>query len=163
MLDGFKKDRKKVVIDESKKAEIIEKAYELGFEVGYHKHSEIGWVKESYSKLDALSRDSGMGDLAYTNYKKGKEEGILSREKGLTVGSAQASGVSRPDTPSTPYEQVTEKEIGFKREQVYQDRIDAPVKKPELLDLPAVTSLTKAIDRPSNMDGFKLLTRHNKR
>ncbi|MCD4703829.1 MAG: hypothetical protein K8R64_05995 [Methanosarcinaceae archaeon] len=163
MLDGFKKNKNEVVFDKSKKAEIIKKAYELGFEVGYHKHSEIGWVKINYSKLDDLSKNSGLGDLAYTNYKKGKEEGILSREKGLTIGS-QTSGSSDSAPLSIPYEQVTEEKIGsgFKREQVNQDRVDAPVKQPELLDLPAATSLTKAIDRPSNINGFKPLMRHNK-
>ncbi|MHC1576604.1 MAG: hypothetical protein ACXQTE_04555 [Methanosarcinaceae archaeon] len=163
MLDGFKKNKNEVVIDESKKAEIIKKAYELGFEVGYHKHSEIGWVKINYSKLDDLSKKSGLEDLAYTNYEKGKEEGILSREKGLTIGS-QTSAPSDSETLSIPYERVTEKKIGsvFKREQVNQDRVDAPVKQPELLDLPAATSLTKAIDRPSNINGFKPLMRHKK-
>ncbi|KGK98513.1 hypothetical protein LI82_12535 [Methanococcoides methylutens] len=159
-MDLFKKNKDKPTLAEMKRVEIEKKAFELGLEVGYHKHSEIGWVKENIVKLETLANSLGLGDIVSEKYIQGKGEGGLAREKGLNIGSVTSAlkkeeGYSSADEPAfkKPEEKTPE---GYK-DYAGNDAIFAPVDRPELLTSPSCISLTKAVERPANLDGFKPL------
>ena len=68
------------------KEQLINKIYELGFEVGYKNHSEIGWVLREYNQL--ISEAQKLGIPAPENYyNNGKIKGRASRDKGITEPS----------------------------------------------------------------------------
>ncbi|MEL4306416.1 hypothetical protein [Methanococcoides sp. LMO-2] len=152
-------NKDKPTLAELKRAEVEKKAFELGFEVGYHKHSEIGWVKESIVKLESQVSSLGLGDIVSDKYVQGKEEGSLAREKGLKI--APGTSVFKKEEPAVLVEPVfgkpEEKTSDEHTEYVKNETVFAPVNRPELLDNPSCTSLTKAVERPTNLDGFKPL------
>ncbi|WP_135610201.1 hypothetical protein [Methanococcoides sp. AM1] len=159
-MDLFKKNKDKPTLAEMKREEVEKKAFELGFEVGYHKHSEIGWVKENFVKLESLANSLGLGNIVSDKYVQGKGEGGLAREKGLNIGSV-TSALKKEEDLSLSEELLFKKpkeeaSVGY-REYAGNDAIFAPVDRPELLDSPSCTSLTKAVERPANLDGFKPL------
>lgn len=159
-MDPFKKNKDKPTLAELKRAEVEKKAFELGFEVGYHKHSEIGWVQENIAKLESLASSLGLGDIVSGKYVQGKSEGSLAREKGLKIGSVTSALKKDEDSPLSeePVFRTPEKEVsGGYKEYAGNDAVFAPVDHPALLESPSCTSLTKAVERPANLDGFKPL------
>ena len=56
MVRFFSKKEEKTQLTDAEVAELTKNAYELGFGVGYHKHSELGWVSERYSMLEDLAK-----------------------------------------------------------------------------------------------------------
>lgn len=159
-MDLYKKNKDKPTLAELKRAEVEKKAFELGFEVGYHKHSEIGWVKENIVKLESFANNLGLGDIVSEKYIQGKGEGGIAREKGLKIGSVisalkkeEGYSLSEELAFKKPEEKTPE---GYK-DYAGNDAIFAPVKRPEFLEYPSCTSLTKAVERPANLDGFKPL------
>ena len=159
-MDLFNKNKDKPTLAELKRAEVEKKAFDLGLEVGYHKHSEIGWVKENIVKLESQARSLGLGDIVSDKYLQGKEEGSLAREKGLKIGSGISSlkKDEEVDLSEKPVFKKPEKESSVEQtEYAGNDAVFAPVNRPELLNNPSCTSLTRAVDRPTNLDGFKPL------
>lgn len=153
-------NKDKPTLAELKRAEVEKKAFDLGFEVGYHKHSEIGWVKENIVKLESQARSLGLGDIVSGKYLQGKEEGILAREKGLKIDSGVSSlkKDEEVDLSEEPLFRKPEKErsVGY-TQYAGNDNVFAPVDRPELLENPSCTSLTRAVERPTNLDGFRPL------
>jgi len=157
-MDLLKNSKNKLTLAELKKAELENKSYNLGLEVGYNKHSEIGWVKENLVKLENFSKSLGLGDVISAQYFYGKKEGALAREKGLKIDAFQKAGQNEGTSVTIDLIAGPEKEFdtGF-RNHTSNDELFAPVGRPKFLSSPECTSLTKAIDRPTNMDGFKPL------
>ncbi len=143
-----------------KQEKLLKEAYELGFEVGYHRHSEIGWVRENFLKLQSTSKEFSMGNSVSLQYQKGKQEGVVAREKGLKIDSS--TEVSRPcnkndrDVVFNPSVKKDTFKSGFQSPS-FDNTITSPVGKPIIMDLPVCTSLGKVIKRPSNIKGFRPL------
>ncbi|RLG22339.1 hypothetical protein DRN72_02255 [Methanosarcinales archaeon] len=58
---------------------VLVQCYKLGFEVGYHGHSEIGWVGQRYASLLNIASRMGLENLAIEYYEKGKKDGVLKK------------------------------------------------------------------------------------
>ncbi|MBN2488811.1 MAG: hypothetical protein JXA98_07265 [Methanosarcinaceae archaeon] len=167
MVKLFKKGetKKKRELTDSEKSEFIKGVYELGFEVGYHKHSELGWVTEKYSKFEIFAREYGLEDIARSNYLKGKEEGARSKDRDVHggLGKKQAKKDEDKTKVSTPTgipvrkKSEDETEDGFRTHHTTDERNYSPTKQPTMIDLPQVTSLTGSIERPTQIKGFKPL------
>ncbi|NPE30753.1 hypothetical protein HNV12_22930 [Methanococcoides sp. SA1] len=157
-MDLLKNRKDKLTLAELKKAELEDKSYNLGLEVGYNKHSEIGWVNENLVKLKTFSENFGLGDVISAQYHYGKQEGAIAREKGLKIDAFQKAERNEGTSVTIDLIPGPEKEIdtGF-RDNSSNDELFAPVDRPKFLSTPECTSLTKALDRPTNMDGFKPL------
>jgi|GEM_PF-2632255 hypothetical protein len=54
-----------------------EKAYQLGFSVGYYKHMETGWVLKELEKLKRKGRELNVDVMIY--YEQGKRDGERER------------------------------------------------------------------------------------
>ncbi len=127
---------------------LISKIYELGFEVGYKNHSEVGWVLREYNQL--ISEAQKLGIPAPENYyNDGKMKGRASRDKGITESSGkivqQEAGTSR--TPGAAADTDTP---------VDESEEDNLLKRPSLSDLPRLVKKMNMIERPRFLQGFKL-------
>lgn len=68
--------------DNNKKRTLIKSAYELGYEVGFHKHNEFwGWVRKSKKTLFAGAKSTDFYETVVEEFKKGKKEGQLAKRK----------------------------------------------------------------------------------
>jgi hypothetical protein len=130
------------------KEQLINKIYELGFEVGYKNHSEIGWVLREYNQL--ISEAQKLGIPAPENYyNNGKIKGRASRDKGITESSGkkvqQEAGANRKLGASadldTPHDEGEEENL---------------LKRPSFGDLPRLVKKTNMVELPRFLQGFKL-------
>ncbi len=140
--------------------QLLKEAYELGFEVGYRRHSEIGWVRESFLKLQSMSKELSLGNSVSLQYQNGKQEGIVSREKGLKIDVSADASLSRDKTDSAVFFSGPVKKDTFVsgfRSPSFENIVSAPVEKPRVIDIPQCTSLGNIIARPSNIKGFRPL------
>jgi hypothetical protein len=162
--------QKKEEINQLTHAEIEEvrkSAYNLGFEVGYNKHSEIGWVSEQYSMLENLAKESGLGTLVVDTYKKGKEEGGRSKERDVKSGlskkeaQVQQDRANISDISSLNENAANKDDSGYGGQIFAYNNMVGPIQKPSMINLPNSTSRPKAIDRPAQIRGFKPLTPNN--
>ncbi|WP_445475157.1 hypothetical protein ACT9XH_12545 [Methanococcoides methylutens] len=159
-MDIFKKNEEKPTLAELKRAEVEKKAFELGFEVGYHKHSEIGWVKENIVKLENLTISLGLGDIVTGKYIQGKDEGNLAREKGLKIASAISAPNKEEAYPLSEelvFKGLKEESSSGYKEYLWNDAVFPLLSRPECLEYPSCISLPKSFERPKNVDGFKPL------
>lgn len=167
MVRFFKKKEEQTQLTQTEVDELVKNAYNLGFEVGYHKHSELGWVSEQYSMLEDLAKESGLGKLVSENYRKGKDEGIKAKERDLNAGLSKKDAQKQKNRADTPHDHAPEGNIRQKIEAGYQswrvidDNTIAAIQQPGMTNLPSSTSRTKAIDRPSQIRGFKQLIPKN--
>lgn len=161
MVKIFKKKESKRELTETQKQSLIKSSYELGFEVGYHKHSEIGWVKERFNSLYEFASKGYLGTSVKENYEVGKSEGARTRERDMKAGLSKRgadkenlslSSVSPPQSHGS-----SGISNSFRTRDIFQVGSSAPLERPQLTDLPEHTSLTKAVERPSMLDGFKNL------
>lgn len=162
MVRFFKKKAEQAQLTRSEVDELVKSAYKLGFEVGYHKHSELGWVSEQYSMLEDLARESGLGKLVMQNYRDGKEYGTRARERDLKVDMSKRSlekQTERASLFSDPVELSVKHtiEAGYKSQRKTDDNTAGLIQQPAITDLPTSTSRTTVIDRPSQLKGFKAL------
>ena len=167
MVRFFKKKEEQAQLTKSEIDELAKSAYNLGFEVGYHKHSELGWVSEQYSMLEDLAKESGLGELVSENYKNGKEAGIKAKERDVNAGLSRKDAEKLRNRSDTSHEHAMEEDIGQKIEAGYQsqriidDNTMVAIQQPTVTNLPSSTSRVKAIDRPSQIQGFKQLIPKN--
>lgn len=163
MVRFFKKKEEQAQLTRSEVDELVKGAYNLGFEVGYHKHSEIGWVSEQYSMLEDLARESGLGKLVMQNYRDGKDYGARMREKDLNTSLSKKTSEKQNERAAgfadLP-EMITRTNIGsgYKGQRIKDDKTAGLIQQPAMTDLPSSTSRTKVIDRPTQIKGFKTLT-----
>ncbi|KXS40750.1 hypothetical protein HWN40_05895 [Methanolobus zinderi] len=163
MVRFFKKKEEQTQLTKSEIDELVKNAYSLGFEVGYHKHSELGWVSEQYSMLEDLAKESGLGKLVSENYGKGKEEGIKTKERDVNAGLSRKDAEKQKSRSDSSHEQIGEQiknpkiEAGYQSQREIDDNTIVAIQQPGVTDLPSSTSRPKAIDRPSQIKGFKQL------
>lgn len=164
MVRIFKKHESKIELTEAQKQILIKSSYELGFEVGYHKHSEIGWVKDRFNALYEYASQGGLGNFVKENYECGKSEGARNRERDMKAGFSKKSLDGNKTLPAfSPIQHPKpNKSSGidnsFRKKDSFQASSPAPLEMPQFTDLPENTSLTKAVERPSILDGFKQLS-----
>lgn len=165
MVSLFKREDKgkKKTISESERSEVAKEAYKLGFEVGYHKHSKIGWVSERFSHLDTFASERGLEEFVQAYYSRGRDDGVKSKERDIHSGlSKNGIGKEEKRVESSQERVVQEKseiafEPGFKPTRKIDDQNYSPTQQPTMMDMPQITSVTKSISRPTLVDGFKPL------
>ena len=163
MVSLFKKNEKKKTINESERSEVAKEAYKLGFEVGYHKHSELGWVTERFSHLDKFASERGLHEFVHAYYDKGRVDGVKSKERDIHSGLSKKGIVKEEERAELSKERVinekpeTAFEPGFKPTRTIDDHNYSPTQQPTMMDIPQATSVTKSINRPTLVDGFKPL------
>lgn len=149
-----KPDRNKSNLSGGDKQKIIEQMYGLGFEVGYHRHSEMGWIKESYNKLlDNDVDDDSFQDLLKNYYIKGKTDGlekkILDRRTHSTVAKKEINE-SIPHIEQTPF--IDDSSSRDRATRQYTPTAHVSItSRPSAVDKPAV------VDLPESLSGFRPL------
>ena len=150
---------------DDKKRELIKKVYELGLEVGYHKHFEMGWVSERYNQLFDEATEYGLEKEIEEYYEKGKLDGEEKKEKDVAyVSSRPVSLEVKPLKEGEKIIKAVEKEIGESAEiePVKHERIDhiaveqIPAKKPDVTSPPKFFERIEVIDLPPFIEIFKL-------
>lgn len=160
MVRFFTKKEEKTQLTDAEIAELSKSAYDLGFEVGYHKHSELGWVSERYSMLEGLAKEAGFGTLIKEKYARGKEEGVKAKERDMHAGLSKKEAGKQRNQAKGEFDSLlsggSERHIesGFANFS-YKDNFAGMIQRPSLMNLPDTTSRTKAINRPSQLQGFK--------
>jgi hypothetical protein len=163
MVRFFSKKEEKTQLTDAEVAELKKNAYDLGFEVGYHKHSELGWVSERYSMLEDLAKASGFDTLVKDQYSQGKEDGLKTKERDMHAGLSKKDAEKERQNSKVVYETSALYntnnciESGYGSSLVRDKSIAGMILQPSLMNIPESTSRTKVIDRPSQLRGFKPL------
>ena len=133
---------------EKDKAEVTKKLYELGFEVGFKSHSEIGWVLREYN--DLINKASKLGikspDSYYTD---GKTRGKTSKDTGVDAHKTEQKAdvfVKKVDASGIM--------AGFD-DNIEEIETNTPQKKPSSIELPKFIRKGKASEIPGLLEGFK--------
>ena len=162
MAGLFKKKGEKKTLGESERLELSRKAYELGFEVGYHKHSELGWVVDSYSKMETFARKYDLLNLVNGYYAKGKEDGLQSKKRDMNVALSKRD-IENEKEESVSAFQLPRAEIkvdfesGFSSSHGASGRTYAPIEEPTMIVPPKMTSMIGSIKIPEQIKGFEPL------
>ena len=163
----FKREKEGKKISEEERNHLAEVSYRLGYEVGYHRHSEIGWVQEQLSKLYGFAEEYDLRDFARDNYIRGKEEGSKAKERDTKSGLFRGMGKENKVEPDQVSGLTTERpaqsasfskaESGFTFQRASLASSSAAIQQPTITDLPDSVQLTKAVERPSILVGSKHL------
>lgn len=167
MVALFKKEKESKVISHADKVHLAEVSHKLGFEVGYHRHSEIGWVQEQLSKLYGFADEYDLRDFARENYLRGKEEGARAKERDTKSG-LKGSGVdarteerslslSNERPTATAPASFSSGDSGYKVQRPTIEASSAAIQQPTMVDLPESVQITKAIEMPPILEGSKHL------
>lgn len=114
--------------------------------MGYHNHSEIGWVHREHERLmnDALIIGIASPDNFYN---EGKVKGRLSRERGIIGQRGSENGFGKLGAVENAKNELSES----------SDKIDKTnfLSKPVHTELPRMIKKIKAIEIPKSLKGFK--------
>lgn len=159
----FKKADAKRKLSDSEKAELEKRAYELGFEVGYHKHSELGWVSERYAALESVAKEAGLLELVSENYRKGKETGTKNRERDMKLSLSKKTKEKERHAAQALYDISSQEKnhlhlrSGFTTFQESNKYQHTMLRYPSVTELPSLTEMSGAVERPQMINGFRLL------
>lgn len=159
----FKKAEAKRKLSDSEKAELEKRAYDLGFEVGYHKHSELGWVSERYAALESVAKEAGLLELVSENYRKGKETGTKNRERDMKLGLSKKAKEKERHATEALYEMSSQEKdrihlgSGFTAFQENKEYQHIMLQHPSVTKLPSLTEMSRTVERPQMINGFRLL------
>ena len=124
--------------------ELVKRMYALGYNVGYHHHSEIGWVLDTYNTLAGQTNDSRLKSLLRQYYLKGKGDGKKRRKHDIQGGAAKKT--------------ETNKTSELFNETVSQvSAANTLLQQPGVLNIPDTILQTALIDLPANLSGFRLI------
>ncbi|WP_292486913.1 hypothetical protein [Methanohalobium sp.] len=166
MIDFFKKSndtRKLSSTSESRNTEVLKKVYDLGFEVGYNKHSELGWVTDKYSRLYSLSKMYGLDEYVHRYYIRGKREGAQEKEQNLYASLSREEKKNKDEEKELQESQELNSETNFESgfgctySNDYEC-IQSPAQKPTMMDLPDFLAKPKKLEKPDSVKGFKPFT-----
>lgn len=139
MIMLFKRKGSVKPMDEALLKELAEKISKLGYEVGYHHHSEIGWVSSAYNDLMERAAAYGVEETLREYYLHGKARGVESRRhEHLAPGT-----VATPE--QTPLPVVTRLPPAYRM-----------IEPPAAISVPRSIDRPKMVDRPKALDGFTL-------
>ncbi len=159
----FKKMETKRKLSDSEKAELEKRAYDLGFDVGYYKHSELGWVSERYAALESVAKDAGLLEIVSDNYKRGKEAGAKNRERDMKLDLSKKTKDQGKHISGSLYDISSEEKdriglrSGFKSFQGDNEHLYGMLQHPDITDMPSLTEIPRAVERPQMINGFRLL------
>ncbi|NOZ59016.1 MAG: hypothetical protein GXO66_05515 [Euryarchaeota archaeon] len=90
-----------------KSGDLEQRAYKLGFEVGFHSHDEwTSWVWREKRKLISSARKRGIARAVEEAYERGKADGALRRrsiaEKKVKLRKKRVKVIERPRVISRP-------------------------------------------------------------
>lgn len=142
-----------LTLNDPSKKNIIEQIHELGFEVGYHHHSEMGWIKESYNKLLGSTTDDSFKDLLENYYAKGKTDGLEKKKLDLRTHSTvtkKTEDKSIPHVESTPF--IENSRSLNKATQQY-----APTAHASMTSEPTAVNRPIVVNLPASLNGFRPL------
>lgn len=128
--------------------ELIKRMYALGYNVGYHHHSEIGWVLDMYNTLTGRTDDARLKNLLRQYYIKGKDDG-KKRRKHAVQGRVETKTETKTETNKTS-------EL-FNETVSQVSATNTLLQQPGVLNIPDVVMQTALIDLPSNLSGFRLI------
>ena len=124
--------------------EQIKRMYALGYNVGYHHHSEIGWVLDTYNTLAGQTNDDRLKNLLRQYYIKGKDDGKKRRKHAI-----QGRGTKKTETNKAS-------EL-FDETASQVSAANMLLQQPGVLDIPNIVMQTSLIDLPVNLGGFRLI------
>lgn len=131
--------------------ELIEAIYELGFEVGYFKHNEDGWVGRKYTEICDLSNKIRLDIDIKDYYQAAKNEGIKKRRydvvKGLSGKSELTEEKEKIKIELSQSEIKSDKKLVSGKKPKCTE-FNSPVKKPEYNSKPGVLKRVKVMDLP---------------
>ncbi len=159
----FKKAETKRNLSDSEKAELEKRAYDLGLEVGYHKHSELGWVSERYTALESVAKEADLMELVSENYKKGKETGAKRRERDMKLGLSKKEKNKGKHASEALYDCYSQERDRIHLRSGFTSFQDSNVHPYSMLqhagitEMPSVTEIPRAVERPQMINGFKQL------
>jgi len=144
----FGKTRKKHF---PKKDELIDITHEFGFEVGYFKHDEEGWVSRKYQEICNIVKESSLDIDVESNYQTAKNEGIEKRRLDVLKGLSGKSGPT--EVKEKTGTELSQSKIGYdnKSSSVKKNRsiyFNSPINKTEHNPKPTVIKRVKVIDLP---------------
>ena len=125
--------------------ELIKRVYALGYDVGYHHHSEIGWVSDTYNALAGQADDVELKNLLRQYYRKGIEEGEKHRRHGVQGRAAKKVGTDRAFELSD-YETTSPLSAA-----------NTLLQQPRVLSMPGNIMRTVLINQPVNLVGFRVI------
>lgn len=120
---------------------LIRRVYALGFDVGYHHHSEVGWVSNTYADLVNRVSAAAHRDLLRKYYEKGKIDGGIKRRRDMRAGSREMDAKAR-DSVAFDYE-TTSSAVLLMRE-------------PRVLAMASQICLTTLLSQPTILSGFMM-------
>ena len=124
--------------------ELVKRMYALGSTVGYHHHSEIGWVSDTYNALVGQTDDDRLKNLLRQHYIKGKGDGKKRRKHDIQGGAAKKTETNK-----------TSELFNETASQV--SAVDTLLQQPGVLNIPNTVMQTALIDLPTNLSGFRLI------
>lgn len=170
MIDFFKKSdgtRNSSSTGKFRNTEVLKKVYDLGFEVGYNKHSELGWVTDKYSRLYSLSKMYGQDEYVHRYYIKGKRDGAQEKEQNLYASLSREEKENKDEEKELQESQELDSEenvdtnfesgFGCTYSNDYEC-IQSPAQKPTMMDLPDFLAKPKKLEKPDSVKGFKPFT-----
>ncbi len=151
-------------ISEEDRSKTLDTSRKLGFEVGYYRHSEIGWVQEKLNLINRFAELYGFKDLIREQYDIGKQEGSRARLRDTKSGFSREEISKESDKESVSSMDRTKKDhfpsnirSGYKRfDFEFSSPLDS-ITSPGLVDLPENVELPKTIERPPFFNGYKQL------
>ena len=124
--------------------ELIKRMYALGYNVGYHHHSEIGWVLDTYNTLAGQTDDARLKNMLRQYYIKGKDDGKKRRKHAVQGRVAKKTETNKT---SELFNETTSQ----------VSAVDTLLQQPGVLNIPNTVMQTALIDLPSNLSGFRLI------
>lgn len=166
MVRIFKKEDGKKELPHDGKVQLADASRRLGFEVGYHRHSEIGWVRDKLTQIYSFADQYDLRDFVKEHYNNGKEEGAKAKDRDTKSGlSRQVSSKVEPEAPpnftieksKTDYA-VSNIKSGYNNADYESSGSSEMTRQPRLVDLPDNIERAKVVDRPSFLNGARHLT-----
>ena len=164
MVALFKKDKEIKSISSEDKQKLAEASRNLGYEVGYHRHSEIGWVQEQLSRLDNFSSQYGLKDFSREQYNLGKEQGSKDKDRDTKSGLSRLTPEKEDERrveistePSRPVSSASRVGSGYRHSSEIFGNSQAPTERPTLVSLPETVEMPKAVEMPKVLEGSRHL------
>ena len=148
------------------KVQLADASRRLGFEVGYHRHSEIGWVRDKLTQIYSFADQYDLHDFVKEHYNNGKEEGGKAKDRDTKSGLSKViNSKVEPEAPANFTVERTKNEPVVSNIKSGYNNVDYSfsgssnmTSQPGLVDLPSNVERAKLVERPSFLEGAKHLT-----